>query len=147
LDHDEARERSIDESLMFEEASRLVSEAPSAAAIAAAVEALGEKAGPTFSGAALRRKALIQLTISSYIDLRLRPLVRVEDDEVRKAFNERLLKDPDPAAFSESGPAIRESLEARALDERIEEWVASLRLRADIRRPARKEPPFAPATR
>jgi hypothetical protein len=32
--------------------------------------------------------------------------------------------------------AIRESLESRALDQKIEEWVASLRRRGEIRRVA-----------
>lgn len=135
----EAIESSIDESLMFAEASRLVHDTSSDADIAQAVSVLREKAGPAFSAAALGRKASVQLAISRYIDRRLRPLVRVDEAAVRKAFNERLVNDPDPPVFSQVASALRDSLEGRALDERIEEWVSDLRMHADIRRPiARK---------
>ena len=137
LDDAGALERSIDESLMYEEASRLLSESPGEDLVGAAIEELREKAGERFEGPALRRKALVQLAIASYIDLRLRPLIRVDDAQVRKVFNERVATDPDPPPFSQAGPAIRETLEARALDAKIEEWVAELRMRADIRRPPR----------
>lgn len=135
LDAAQALERSIDESLMYEEAARLVREKPGEEAISAAVASLREKAGTGFGEPALRRKALVQLAIAGYIDLRLRPLVRVEDAEVRKVFNEKLGQDTEAPLFSEVAPAIREALESRALDARIEEWVADLRARADIRRP------------
>lgn len=134
LEEGEALERAIDESLMFEEASRLLGEPPPEETTASAVFALQEKAGAGFAPAALRRKALIQLAISNYIDLRLRPLVRVEDDEVRKVFNQQVLNDPQPPSFSLVSPSIRELLERRSLDQKIEEWVASLRRREEIRR-------------
>jgi len=134
LDEKEAVERAIDEALMFEEASRLVSETPAPETLALAVATLQEKAGPAFTKAALRRKALVQLAISSYIDLRLRPQVRVEDEAVRQAFNERATSGSEPPPFDLVADAIRESLESRALDQKIEEWVASLRGREDIRR-------------
>lgn len=135
LDEAPALERSIDESLMYEEAARLVREKPGEEAISAAITTLREKAGTGFGEPALRRKALVQLAIASYIDLRLRPLVRVEDAEVRKVFNEKLGQDAEAPPFSQVAPGIREALEGRALDARIEEWVADLRARADIRRP------------
>ena len=135
LDAAQALERSIDEALMYEEAARLVREKPGEETISAAVASLRERAGTGFGGPALRRKALVQLAIASYIDLRLRPLVRVEDAEVRKVFNERVGFDAETPPFSQMAPAIREMLEERALDARIEEWVADLRARADIRRP------------
>jgi hypothetical protein len=63
----------------------------------------------------------------------------VDEAAVRKAFNERLVNDPDPPVFSQVASALRDSLEGRALDEKIEEWVSDLRMHADIRRPiARK---------
>jgi hypothetical protein len=136
LDENEAIERSIDEVLMYDEASRLVSDPPSDGAVESAVKALREKAGLAFSDAALRRKAVTQLTISQYIDVRLRPLVRIDDDEVRRKFNERAASDPLAPAFSLVAPSIREALEKRALDEKIEEWVASLRRREAVRRVA-----------
>lgn len=129
-----ALDRTIDEVLMYDEASRLVSDALPDEEVNAAAETLREKAGPTFSAAALRRKAITQLTISKYIDLRLRPLVRIEDAEVRRKFNERVAVDPLAPAFNLVAQSIREALEARALDQQIEEWVASLRRREPVRR-------------
>jgi len=136
LDENEAVERAIDEALMFEDASRLVTEPLPEETVAPAVASLKEKAGPGFTAMALRRKALVQLAISNYIELRLRPQVRVEDDAVREVFNERVARDPQSPPFILVADAIRESLESRALDQKIEEWVASLRRRGEIRREA-----------
>ena len=133
LDEKEATERAIDEVLMFEEASRLVPAAPPEEEVTRAIGALLEKAGSGFTPAAFRRKALVQLAISNYIEPRLRPQVRVEDEAVRAAFNERVARDPQTPLFNLVADAIRESLESRALDQKIEEWVASLRLREAIR--------------
>ena len=133
LDEKEATERTIDEVLMFEEAIRLSSDTPSEETVARAVSSLAEKAGPGFTGPALRRKALVQLAISSYIELRLRPQVRVEDEEVQKAYNERVVRDPQPP-FELISDSIREALENQALDQKIEDWVTSLRAREEVRR-------------
>jgi hypothetical protein len=132
----ESLERTIDEALMFDEASRLLDDSPSEDMIARAVFALQEKTGTGFTRPALRRKALVQLAISNYIDQRLRSLVRVEDAEVRRVFNQRVVNDPQPPAFSLVAPSIRELLERQALDQKIEEWVGALRSRAEIRRPS-----------
>ena len=135
IEEKEALERTIEEVLMHEEASRLLSEPPAPEAVEAAVGALEEKAGPGFSDAALTRKALVQLAIRGYIDIRLRPLVRVEDAEVRKVLSDKLAAEALPEAFSAMAPEIRDRLERRALDQRIEEWVASLKRREEVRRP------------
>jgi len=134
LNHAAATEKSIDEALMFEEASRLVDDAPGDEAVAEAALSLKEKAGPGFSTAALRRKARVQLTSADYIDLRLRPLVRGEDEDVRRSFEDLAATEARSPIYAEVVSDLREALEARALDDRIEEWVAELRLRADIRR-------------
>lgn len=136
IDDAVALERTIDESLMFDEASRLLGVSPAEKDPDVALEILRGKAAPAFSDAALRRKAASQILIASYIELRLRPLVRVEDIEVRRLFDEKALKDPTAPEFNHVETSIRESLERRALDRKIEEWVASLRQRAEIRRPA-----------
>ena len=135
-----ALERTIDEVLMSEEAARLVSDSLSDAEIAAATQNLKEKTGAQFGAEALRRKAVVQLIISKYIDMRLRPLVRIDDAEVRRVYNERLAQDPFTPEFSTAAPAIREVLERRALDQRIEEWIASLRRRDEVRRPQARRP-------
>lgn len=136
LEEAEAQERTIDEVLMSDEASRLVSDSVSEEEIATAIGTLREKAGARFTPAALRRKALAQLAISKYIDLRLRPLVRIEDGDVRKVFNEKVAADPLAPAFALVAPEIRQLLERQSLDQKIEEWVASLRRRDEVRRPA-----------
>lgn len=136
LDEKEATERAIDEVLMFEEASRMVTESLPEEAVSRAVLSLKEKAGLEFSPAALRRKALVQLAIANYIELRLRPQVRVEDEAVRQTFNDRVAKDPQTPLFALVADAIRELLESRALDQKIEEWIALLRGREEIRRVA-----------
>jgi hypothetical protein len=136
LDDMNAAERTIDESLMSEEASRLITESPSEDSVTRAIATLREKAGKGFTDAALRRKALAQLAIAGYIALRLRPQVRVEDEAVRQAYNERVASDPLAPSFDILADAIRETLELKALDQKIEEWVASLRRREDIRRVA-----------
>jgi hypothetical protein len=135
LDEKEALERTIDEVMMFEEASRLLSDAPPPDNLAAAMATLREIAGPEFPEAALKRKALAQIAIASYIDVRLRPLIRVDDAEVTKIFNERLAKEVPPPSFTVASVEIRELLQRRALDQRIEEWVTSLRRREEVRRP------------
>ena len=135
LDEKEALERTIDEVMMFEEASRLLSDAPPPQNLDAAIATLREIAGPEFPEAALRRKALVQIAIASYIDVRLRPLIRVDDAEVTKLFNERLAKEVPPPSFTVASLEIREFLARQALDRRIEEWVTSLRRREEVRRP------------
>ncbi len=135
LDENVALERTIEEFMMYEEASRLLTEPPPPVALEAAVLVLREKAGRGFKTQALTRKAVVQLAIQSYIDVRLRPLVRVEDEEVRKVFNEQLAAEALTPAYSEVAPQIRDVLQRRALDARIEEWVTSLRRREEVRRP------------
>jgi predicted ribosome quality control (RQC) complex YloA/Tae2 family protein len=135
VDDKDALERTIEEVMMYEDASRLLSEPARPADLEVAVLALKERAGPGFKTPALTRKALVQLAIKSYIDIRLRPLVRVDDAEVRKVFNERLAGLARPEALSAVAPEIRDQLERRALDQRIEEWVTSLRRREEVRFP------------
>jgi predicted ribosome quality control (RQC) complex YloA/Tae2 family protein len=135
VDDKDALERTIEEVMMYEDASRLLSEPARPADLEVAVLALKERAGPGFKTPALTRKALVQLAIKNYIDIRLRPLVRVDDAEVRKVFNERLAGLARPEALSAVAPEIRDQLERRALDQRIEEWVTSLRRREEVRFP------------
>ncbi|MEO8360855.1 MAG: hypothetical protein ABI672_12560 [Vicinamibacteria bacterium] len=130
-----ALEKTIDEDLMFEESSRLLSTVQDEKELEAATTVLRAKAGPGFSDAAIKRKAQMQLSIARYIEIRMRPQARVEDTEVRRLFDEKAVGDPKAPEFVQVEPSIRESLERRALDRKIEEWVTSLRQRAEIRRP------------
>jgi hypothetical protein len=80
----------------------------------------------------LRRLARRQLAILQYVELRFRPQVQVSDEDVRRAWE---LEQAAPAGtpLEDAQAAIRSRLERRALDERIEAWVAELRARADVR--------------
>ena len=71
LDDPQALERTIEEALMFEEASRLLSAPPADERVEASVASLAAKAGKGYSALALRRKALVQIAIKDYVDLRL----------------------------------------------------------------------------
>ena len=77
----------------------------------------------------LRRQA----AILQYVDFRFRPQVRITEEELRAAWNREFEGEPEGPAFEEAAPALRERLERRALDERIENWVKRLRERAEVR--------------
>ncbi len=134
IDAPQALERTIEESLMFEDAIRLVNEPPGEAALEGAIATLQARAGSPSSRAAFLRKARVQLAISNYIDVRLRALVRVEDVEVRRVFNEMVATQNPATVFDAVSHEIRAALERKCLDQKIEEWVKALRARAEIRR-------------
>ena len=133
LGQDAALEAAIDERLMFQEASRLaqteVLKDEEERALAELVERkpiLREQV----SEAGLRRLLRRQITILKYVEFRFRPQLRVSDEEVRAAYE----ADPQAGASWEAEKEkIRERLERRALDERIEAWVRELRSRAEVR--------------
>ena len=71
------------------------------------------------------------------MEFRFRPQLRVSDEQVRAAFE----SDPRRAtSFEAEKESIRERLERRALDERVEAWVRELRARADVRYVGRESP-------
>ncbi len=131
-----ALEAAIDERLMYLEASRLpqadVSPEDEERAFALLLETR-----PALRGSVpepdLRRLLRRQLAVLKYVEFRFRPQVRVSDDEVRKAWEEAQSGSPEGPALEDEQEAIRARLERRALDERIEAWVTSLRNRADVR--------------
>jgi hypothetical protein len=59
--------------------------------------------------------------------------VRVTEDELREAWEREYRPQPSPPAFDEVRAALAERLERRALDARIEAWVAELREAASVR--------------
>jgi hypothetical protein len=128
-----ALEALVDERLMQLEASRL----PQAEVLPdeeerAARELLERR--PTLASLVpapdLRRLVRRQLAILKYVEFRFRPQLRVTDEDVRVAF------ESDPSAGDSLEAAkerVREQLERRALDERVEAWVKELRARAEVR--------------
>jgi len=131
-----ALEAAIDERLMHLEASRLpqadVSSEEEERALALLLETR-----PALRGAVpdpdLRRLLRRQLGILKYVEFRFRPQVRVSDEEVRTAWEDEQAGNPQGPALEDEQEAIRARLERKAIDERIEAWVESLRNRADVR--------------
>jgi len=133
IDEGAALEAAIDERLMYQEASRLTQTEVLGAEEERALRELLERKpilGEQVSEAGLRRLLRRQITILKYVEFRFRPQLRVSDQEVRSAFE----ADPQAGASWEAAKEkIRERLERRALDERIEAWVRELRGRAEVR--------------
>ena len=131
-----ALEALIDERLMFREATRLPQAVPTPDQEERAFQGLLEK-DPGLAGAVpeadLRRLVRREATIIKYVDLRFSPQVRVGDELVQDAYEREYGGRPDAPPLAEVAPALRESLNRRALDERIEAWKSELRAGADIR--------------
>jgi len=128
-----ALEAAIDERLMFFEAARLTQTEVLADEEERALGELLERRPilrEQVGEPGLRRILRRQITILKYVEFRFRPQLRVSDQEVRAAF------EADPAAgasFEAEKARVRERLERRALDERVEAWVRELRSRAEVR--------------
>lgn len=135
LDRQAAVDALIDERLMFREAARLPQAVVTEEEEERAYRELAARV-PAGSGATeeeLRRLARRQTAILKYVEFRFRPQVRVEDAEVRAAWDQESAARPDTPPFEEAAPALRARLEAEELDKRIEEWVGELRASAEIR--------------
>jgi hypothetical protein len=135
LDRQAAVDALIDERLMFREAARLPQAAVTAEEEERAYRELSARV-PAGSGATeddLRRLARRQTAILKYVAFRFRPQVRVEDAEVRAAWDQARAARPETPPFEEAAPALRDRLESEELDKRIEEWVGELRAGAEIR--------------
>jgi hypothetical protein len=122
----------IDERLMYGEASRLARTSLGAEEEERAYEGLRTRAGEGFSEAELRRLARRQATILRYVEFRFGAQVRVDDEDVRREWESRHPQGP-PEMTSADAERIREALAAKALDERIEEWVRELRAATEVR--------------
>lgn len=135
LDEKAALEELIEERLMMREAGRLAQSAVSPEEEDRALALLRE-ASPAARAAPepeLRRLVRRQTAILKYIDFRFRPQVSVSDDDVRRAYEQAYGGRADAPSPAAEEPALREALARRALDQRIEAWVAELRAGADIR--------------
>jgi hypothetical protein len=135
LDQKAAVEALIDERLMLREAARLPEAVVTPEEEERAYQALASRtpAGSETTEEELRRLARRQTAILKYVEFRFRPQVRVEDAEVRAAWEEARAARPDTPPFEEAAPALRARLESAELDKRIEEWIGELRAGAEIR--------------
>jgi len=125
---DSALVRLIDETLLFHEAFRLPQSAVSPAEEAAEIAATPAADGDPALRRALHRRAVIR----KYVAFRFRPQVRVDEEAVRKAYAELVVRGNAPA-FEDAAPAIREQLATQEVDRRVTDWVRELRLAATIR--------------
>ena len=126
----------IDQTLMLREASRLKEAAPSLEEEQRALLSLKAQLAP---GAAsldeelLRRIARRESVILKYVELRFRPQLRVDDAELLSAYQEQYGGRPGAPPFEAVEGELGASLISRALERRIEAWVAELRSGARIR--------------
>ena len=135
LDRQAAVDALIDERLMVREAARLPQAVVTAEEEDRAYRELAARV-PAGAGATeedLRRLARRQTAILKYIDFRFRPQVRVEEDEVRAAYEREWSARPGSPPLEAVADELRARLESEELNQRIEEWVKELRSGADIR--------------
>lgn len=135
LSQEAALEELIDERLMLREAGRLAQSAVLPEEEERAL-ALLRDSSPSAGAAApadLRRLVRRQSAIVKYIDFRFRPQVSVSEADVRRAWEQRHTGDAAAPPLESEAASLREELLQKALDERIEAWVAELRAAADIR--------------
>jgi len=78
-----------------------------------------------------------QLTVMRFVELRLRPSVRVSREDIDDYYNQSLApavkksgKEPEP--LQELRPRIRELLVQKQMDTVLEDWLANLRTQSEI---------------
>lgn len=130
-----ALEALIDEWLMFREATRLLPAGLTAEEEDAAIRSLRERVGQVqgLDEAELRSFARREAIILKYAQSRFLPQVRIEDDEVRRAYDAGPGSQAAGPGFDEAAPGIRRDLTDQKLGERIDAWVRELRRPAAIR--------------
>lgn len=136
LERQAAIEALIDEELMFREAARLPQATPTESEAENACASLEQRAGVNEAGlsdSSLCRFARREATILKYASFRFAPQVRVEDYEVRQAYDSEYAGRDDAPSLVEAAPALRASLIDHRLGERIDAWVKELRASARIR--------------
>ncbi|MFI5182757.1 MAG: hypothetical protein ACHQNV_00045 [Vicinamibacteria bacterium] len=136
IDQSAAVEALIDERLMFAEASRMPQSAVSAEEEEKALESLtsaAEDRAQRVSPAELRGLARRETAILKYVHFRFLPLVRIDEDAVRTAYDAEFGKEPGAPTFEEAAPQVRQRLVDKDLGQRIESWVKELRAAASIR--------------
>lgn len=137
LTREGALEALIDQRLMLREAARL----PEAAlrqgeqerAYRQLLESTPEGLRASVDEAFLRQLARREAVILKYVELRFAAQVRVDEQDVRRAYEQEVGSRPAAPPLEDVADELRASLVRRALDRRIEEWVRELRSGAEIR--------------
>jgi hypothetical protein len=87
---------------------------------------------------ALKRHLATEVQVMNFIDVRLRPNVHINDDEVEAYYRDTLVPDlrqngAKPVALDEVKPRIEELLTQQRIDELLDAWLHNLRQQAEIR--------------
>jgi hypothetical protein len=132
---EQALELLVDETLMYEQASRSPQAAVSPDEEQAALRDLlqGRSDLESLNAQDLRRLLRRQSAILKYVDFRFRPQARPSDEEVATAYAEEHEGRPEAPAFETVAEALRERLTRQRLDVLVEAWVRGLRQDADVR--------------
>lgn len=135
LDIESAREALIDELLMYREAARLpkaVVSPEEVATIASQLQASRPGLVEEVGEQGLERLVRRQASILRYVEFRFRPQVRVSDQDIHREWTSEA-GESGPPPSPEQSDALRQALERRALDARVEAWVGELRRQARLR--------------
>jgi hypothetical protein len=131
-----ALELLVDESLMYEQASRTPQAAIAPGEEQAALADLLQKR-PSLANestaAALRRLLRRQLAILKYVDFRFGPQVRPTDEELQRAYAQEYGARPEAPALETVAEALRARLTREKADARLEAWIKELRADAEVR--------------
>jgi len=78
-----------------------------------------------------------EVRVMNFIDVQLRPNVRIQDAEVQAYYQKQLLDDlrqagARPVAFAEIEPKIRELLVQQRMDEMLDAWLHNLRQQSHV---------------
>ncbi len=95
-------------------------------------------AGYGFNEQMLRSHLRAELRIMNFVEARLRPNVRVREEEIEAYYRNQLLPDLKEAgsktiSFEDVEPRIRELLTQQRMDELLDAWLHNLRQQAEIR--------------
>ncbi len=84
----------------------------------------------------LQQYFAVALDLERVVEVKLRPGLRVDDDEVERYYTQELLPrlkpDAEPAPLAQVAPQIRDILTERAINQALEAWLQDLRRDADI---------------
>ncbi|MGE0446501.1 MAG: hypothetical protein AB7P99_14840 [Vicinamibacterales bacterium] len=139
-----ALEQAIDRQLLLYEVQRFPPPEPPAAAIDAEAAALLARPGlpalmreTGLDERRVREMARERLRIRGYLEQRFGTSVQVSDEEVDRYYREHqdeFLRDGLLIPFAEAEPVARDRASAERLTGLIDDWMAELRTRADVRR-------------
>lgn len=85
----------------------------------------------------LQRHLSDEVQVMNFIEVRLRPNVHINDDEIESYYKNQLIPDlqqngGQPVALDEVKPRIQELLTEQHVDELLDAWLHNLRQQADI---------------